>query len=178
MLIEKYLFAVVSLPAGVFQPYSGVKTSILLMDKQLAKKAEGILFVKVENDGFDLGAQRRAIEKNDLTKALYLLQNYKQALNENFNVQDMFHDVEEFKLATIIEKEKIAKNGDYNLTGERYKESIVKQHQKWPIVELREVCEIERGASPRPIDKYITNNSTGVNWVKIGDTKNSDKYIV
>ena len=79
MLVEKYVWAVVSLPAGVFQPYSGVKTSILLMDKTLAKKAESILFVKVENDGFDLGAQRRAIEKNDLTQALIILQKYKQA---------------------------------------------------------------------------------------------------
>ncbi len=43
MLVEKYLFAVISLPSGVFQPYSGVKTSILLMDKQLAKKAESIM---------------------------------------------------------------------------------------------------------------------------------------
>jgi len=83
MLIEKYLFAVVSLPGGIFQPYSGVKTSILLMDKQLAKKAESILFVKVENDGFDLGAQRRAIEKNDLTQALAILQQYKQSLQNN-----------------------------------------------------------------------------------------------
>src|SRR5947209_16158487 len=61
MLIEKCVWAVVSLPAGIFQPYSGVKTGILLMDKTLAKKAENILFVKVTNDGLDLGAQRRAI---------------------------------------------------------------------------------------------------------------------
>ncbi len=38
MLVEEYLVAVVSLPAGVFQPYSGVKTSILILDKSLAKK--------------------------------------------------------------------------------------------------------------------------------------------
>ena len=38
MLVENYLYAVVSLPAGVFQPYSGVKTSIFLMYKTLAKK--------------------------------------------------------------------------------------------------------------------------------------------
>src|SRR6266851_8665469 len=178
MLVEKYLFAVVSLPAGIFQPYSGVKTSILLMDKQLAKKADSILFVKVENDGFDLGAQRRAIEKNDLTKALYILQKYKQSLQENRNFLDVLSSDEESGLATVVEKAKIAKNGDYNLSGERYKESIVRQHQEWPMVELREVCKIERGASPRPIDKYITNDPTGVNWVKIGDTKNSEKYIV
>ena len=38
MLLDNYLYAVVSLPAGVFNPYSGVKTSILLLDKELAKK--------------------------------------------------------------------------------------------------------------------------------------------
>jgi len=54
MVKENYLWAVVSLPAGVFQPYSGVKTSILLFDKELAKKTNKILFVKVENDGFSL----------------------------------------------------------------------------------------------------------------------------
>ena len=63
MLVDNSLVAVVSLPAGVFQPYSGVKTSILLLDKSLAKKTKEILFVKVENDGFDLGAQRRAIDE-------------------------------------------------------------------------------------------------------------------
>ena len=66
MLVENYLVAVISLPAGVFQPYSGVKTSILILDKTLAKKADRIAFFKVENDGFDLGAQRRPIDKNDL----------------------------------------------------------------------------------------------------------------
>ncbi len=59
------LWAVVSLPAGVFNPYAGVKTSILFLDKILAKKTDQVLFVKVENDGFDLGAQRRPIDRND-----------------------------------------------------------------------------------------------------------------
>lgn len=70
---ENYLYAVVSLPSGIFQPYSGVKTSILFMDKQLAKKTDKVLFVEVNNDGFDLGAQRRPIDKNDLPKALELI---------------------------------------------------------------------------------------------------------
>ena len=66
MLVGNSLVAVISLPAGVFNPYSGVKTSILILDRSLAKKAQTIAFFKVENDGFGLGAQRRAIEKNDL----------------------------------------------------------------------------------------------------------------
>src|SRR5258708_1331303 len=66
MLVDNYLYAVVSLPPGIFQPYSGVKTSILLMDKSLARKASSVLFIKARSDGFSLGAQRRPIDKNDL----------------------------------------------------------------------------------------------------------------
>src|SRR6266567_7495057 len=139
MLVEKYIWAVVSLPSGVFQPYSGVKTCILLMDKNLAKKADSILFVKVENDGFDLGAQRRAIEKNDLTQALAILQQYKQVLQNGEAPGLILSSSEVSKMAVIAEKSKIAKNGDYNLSGERYKEIHIRLHQDWPMIELEEV---------------------------------------
>jgi len=76
MLVDTALVAVVSLPAGVFQPYSGVKTSILILDKSLAKKADAIAFFKVENDGFGLGAQRREIDKNDLPETARLLREW------------------------------------------------------------------------------------------------------
>ena len=67
MLVEEYLVAVVSLPGGVFNPYSGVKTSILILDKALARRTDRhIAFFKVEADGYDLGAQRRAVDRNDL----------------------------------------------------------------------------------------------------------------
>ena len=53
MLInDNYLYGVISLPQGVFNPYSGVKTSILLLDKVIAKLTDKILFAKIENDGF------------------------------------------------------------------------------------------------------------------------------
>ena len=74
MLVADCLIAVISLPAGVFQPYSGVKTSVLILDKRLAKMSQHILFLKIENDGFDLGAQRREIDKNDLPLALQTLE--------------------------------------------------------------------------------------------------------
>ena len=67
-LVEDSLVAVVSLPAGVFKPYSGVKTSILFLDKKLAQTKE-ILFLKVTADGFDLGDKRNLIEANDLPEA-------------------------------------------------------------------------------------------------------------
>lgn len=47
----------------------------------------------------------------------------------------------------------------------------------WEIRKLGDVCIVERGSSPRPIEKYQTDSSDGVNWIKIGDTKGVDKYI-
>ena len=36
---------------------------------------------------------------------------------------------------------------------------------------------VERGGSPRPIKKYITDSENGVNWIKIGDASNDSRYI-
>ena len=47
----------------------------------------------------------------------------------------------------------------------------------WELKPLVDVCLVQRGSSPRPIKKYITDSADGVNWIKIGDTKNIDKYI-
>ena len=74
---DNYLYAVVSLPSGVFNPYSGVKTSILFLDREQARKSDKTLFCKVDNDGFDLGAQRRPIDKNDLPEVLKTIKEYK-----------------------------------------------------------------------------------------------------
>jgi type I restriction enzyme S subunit len=47
----------------------------------------------------------------------------------------------------------------------------------WEIKLLSEVCDIERGGSPRPIDSFLTDDPSGINWIKIGDTKGITKYI-
>lgn len=47
----------------------------------------------------------------------------------------------------------------------------------WETKKLVDVCIVERGSSPRPIEKYQTDSPDGVNWIKIGDTKNVEKYI-
>lgn len=49
--------------------------------------------------------------------------------------------------------------------------------QGWELKKLGDVCVVERGSSPRPIQKYQTDSPDGVNWIKIGDTKGVDKYI-
>jgi len=154
LLVEDGLLAVVSLPAGVFNPYAGVKTSILLFDNGLAKKTKEILFLKIQNDGFDLGAQRREIDKNDLPGALEIIKKYKAALKDGKKFE---LNAEQAKIAHLVAKDKIAENGDYNLSGDRYKETVNFANQKWPMVELGEVCEIFNGSRPKggAIDKGI-----------------------
>ena len=40
------------------------------------------------------------------------------------------------------------------------------------------IASIQRGASPRPISQFITNDMDGVNWIKIGDVDKESKYII
>ena len=47
----------------------------------------------------------------------------------------------------------------------------------WEEKKMKDVCRIERGGSPRPIKDFITNDSNGLNWIKIGDTDPQGKYI-
>ncbi len=136
MLVENALVAVVSLPAGCFNPYSGVKTSILILDKSLARQSPTIAFFKVDNDGFGLGAQRREIVKNDLPQARAEIAEYLRRLRARESVEDF-----QPALGLIVPKEKIAANGDYNLSGERYREGGAKTH-KFPLVRIGDVCTV------------------------------------
>ncbi|MFN7221881.1 MAG: N-6 DNA methylase [Burkholderiales bacterium] len=160
MLVENTLVAVVSLPAGCFNPYSGVKTSILILDKSLAKTADTIAFFKAENDGFGLGAQRRAIEKNDLPKVQAELAAYLQALRTKASTESV---LAESSTAQLVAKEKIAASGDYNLSGERYREGGAKTNI-FPLVKLSEVCAV----NPRK-SQLVEKPETRVSFVPMAD---------
>ncbi len=147
MLVEdNYLVGVISLPAGVFNPYSGVKTSILWLDKSLAKKTDKILFAKIENDGFDLGAQRRPIKQNDLPGVFRKLTDYRDKLMLGEDV-----DFENEALVSLVEKEKIAENGEFSLNGERYRTTEVIS-SNYSFAGLGQLCEI-LDSKRKPITK-------------------------
>lgn len=151
-LVENnYLWAVVSLPAGVFNPYSGVKTSILLMDKEIAKKTDNILFVRVDNDGYDLGAQRKQVTGSDVPKVLDFLNDYKKNIYMGETIK--FNE-EDYEFAVLASKCDI-KAKDYILVGERYREKEVYLNAKYPMVELKEVCKFIRGPFGGSLKKEI-----------------------
>ena len=173
LLIEDSLLAIISLPAGVFNPYSGVKTSILILDKSLSKSANEILFIKIENDGYDLGAQRKKIEFNDLPFALQTLNEFKNHLSENKSTETISAEN-----CSVIPKSKILSNDSIILTMDRYKENKNTSSSQYPMVKIADICEIQRGGSPRPIDDYITTAEDGINWIKIGDVSENAKYVL
>ena len=174
MLVEEYLVAVVSLPAGVFNPYSGVKTSILILDKALARRRDHIGFFKVENDGFDLGAQRRKIDENDLPQI-------EQALTDYLKMDEQDKDASELMLnkfigqgsVQIVSKEKIAANSEYNLSGERYRENK-NVGLSFPLVSIgdSELFQIESGGTPKSsVEEYWDG---GIQWATLVDLPPTD----
>ncbi len=158
-LVEDGLYAVVSLPSGVFQPYSGVKTSILLFNNELAKKSKEMLFIKIENDGFDLGAQRRTSAKNDLPQALETLKTWQEEL-----VILALPGIQSLS----VPKSKIAETGDYNLSADRYRVATDYSNAKWPIAKLGEVVlDMKDGGTPsRSKPEYFGGN---VYWAVVKD---------
>ena len=159
MLVDDYLVAVVSLPGGVFKPYSGVKTSILVLDRSLAKRTDSIAFFKVDNDGFDLGDQRRPISKNDLPQAQAELGEYLGSLRAGGHADEL-----RLTLGMVAKKEKIAADGEYNLSGERYRENRARVH-KFPVAKIGEVCTI----NPRKSELANLSPNTPVSFVPMAD---------
>ena len=184
MLVEDYLVAVISLPSGVFNPYSGVKTSILILDKTLARKADGIAFFKVENDGYGLGAQRRPIAENDLPDIARAAREYLDGVSytngakvhESAARYDAGSDQDgseaSWETTLIVSKDKIAESGDYNLSGERYQED--EYVSEWPMVALSnaEVFQIESGGTPKSNVKKYWNG--GIPWITLVDLPPED----
>ena len=140
ILLDESLVAVISLPGGVFNPYSGVKTSILILDKVLAPKTDYVGFFKVENDGYDLGAQRRPVGKDDLPVVADEISEYLRRLRAGDSLDDFAPQT-----GLLVDKDWIADNGDYNLSGERYRENEARS-TVWPMAELRNVAHIESGS--------------------------------
>ncbi|ABL64943.1 N-6 DNA methylase [Chlorobium phaeobacteroides] len=168
MLVDTGLVAVISLPAGVFQPYSGVKTSIIILDKSIAKRSNTIAFFKVDNDGFGLGAQRRVIVKNDLPTVATEIAEYLGRLRRHESVEDL-----QLSQGLIVPKEKIAENGDYNLSGERYRENIASNHS-FPLVYLgnAELFRVESGGTPKSDVEELWNG--GFPWATLADLPSTD----
>ena len=185
-LVEECLVAVVSLPRGVFNPYSGVKTSILLLDKVLARNTDRIAFFKVENDGYDLGAQRHPIEGNELPQVRDEIVAYLQRLRAGEARRDIQSEPTALAAESmaeyvtegsrtidglIVEKERVAGDGEYNLSGERYRIVLVSS-SSWPFVPVEEVFE-------RSVETVLPKTLSGaINYVGLENISQNTGRLV
>ena len=147
LLLAECLVAVVSLPAGVFKPYSGVKTSILLLDRALARRADGVAFLRIANDGFELGDQRRPIEGGQLDQARTEIVDYLRRLRAGESIEGW-----ESALGMVVSRERIATDENCDLSGERYRD-MQTGRSEFPMVPLGEVSTLIRGITFRKSDQ-------------------------
>lgn len=161
MLVENYLWAVVSLPAGVFNPYSGVKTSILFLDRNLARRTDEVLFVKISNDGFDLGAQRKAIDKTDLLEARDAIEAWKTARKKEPETQTA--------MMQAVSRKRLLESPDCNLSGDRHRPIIARRSGKWPTAKIAEIASLLSGGTPAKANGEFWSGS--IPWVSPKDMK-------
>ncbi|MDR0423583.1 MAG: N-6 DNA methylase [Rickettsiales bacterium] len=139
MLVENGLYAVVKLPNGVFQPYTQIGTNIFFIDKRL--KGKSVLFVEVENDGYDFGSNRNPINKNDLPEVIKILDDFKskdELVIENYKVK-----------ALIVKKEEILNRKDRILQRKSYETKEKIDDGKYEMVSLSDILDF-KGKGKRP----------------------------
>jgi len=138
MLVEdQKLDAIVSMPSGVFKPYAGVSTAILIFTKTNSGGTENVWFYDMKADGFSLDDKRTPLDSSK---------------HENNNIPDIlarWHNLEGERERTrtdqsfFVPKAEIAAN-DYDLSINRYKEVIYEEaNHASPQDILRELGELE-----------------------------------
>lgn len=112
-LVENHhLQAVISMPSGVFKPYAGVSTAILIFTKTGAGGTDKVWFYDMKADGYSLDDKRSPIEDNDISDILARFHNLAGEVDRKPTEQSFF-----------VEKSAIVENG-YDLSINRYKEVV------------------------------------------------------
>ncbi len=134
-IIEKHkLEAIISMPNGVFKPYAGVSTAIMIFTKTGDGGTDKVWFYDMTADGFSLDDQRQPIKENDIPDII------KRFNNRNLEEEQKRARTEK---SFFVPKEEIVEN-DYDLSINKYKEIVVKKKEyEDPKVILKRVMDME-----------------------------------
>ena len=122
-LVEEHqLEAVIGLPSGVFKPYAGVSTAILIFSKD--GETDNVFFYNVENDGFTLDDKRMKIEETDLPDII-----------KRWQDKDPVYDADRTQKYFCVPKKDIVTE-DYDLSLSRYKETVYEAPEYDPPSEI------------------------------------------
>ena len=112
-LIENHkLQAVISMPSGVFKPYSGVSTAVLVFTKTGAGGTDKVWFYDMKADGFSLDDKRNPVAENDIPDII-----------KRFHALDAEKERKRTDQSFFVDKADIARN-NYDLSINRYKEVV------------------------------------------------------
>ena len=104
------LEAVISMPSGVFKPYAGVSTAVLIFTKTNAGGTDNIWFYDMKADGYSLDDKRSEVKENDIPDII-----------ERFHNLDAESDRKRTEQSFMVKKDDIVAN-DYDLSINKYKE--------------------------------------------------------
>jgi len=119
-IIENHkLEAVISMPSGVFKPYAGVSTAILIFTKTNAGGTDKVWFYDMTADGYSLDDKRQKVKENDIPDIIERFKNrYSEEEQERGRTEKSF----------FVNKEEIVEK-EYDLSINRYKEIILETLQ-------------------------------------------------
>ena len=124
-LIERHqLRAVISMPSGVFKPYAGVSTAVLVFTKTGAGGTDKVWFYDMKADGFSLDDKRSPVPENDIPDILARFANPEAEAQRARTEQSFF-----------VPKQEIAEN-DYDLSVNKYKQTEYKAVEYPPTSEI------------------------------------------
>ena len=118
------LEAVISMPSGVFKPYAGVSTAVLIFTKTNHGGTDKVWFYDMKADGFSLDDKRSETKENDIPDIITRFQNRDQEENRERTEQSF-----------LVPKEEIVEN-DYDLSINKYKKTEYKPVEYPPTVEI------------------------------------------
>lgn len=143
LLDDNQLEAVISLPSGVFKPYAGVSTAILIFTKGAAGagvSTDKVWFYDVQADGYSLDDKRNEIEANDLPDLIKQYKSYQTAIMDGKSTEQWS---DKKTKAFIVDADDIRAN-KYDLSINRYKEVVYKEESyEAPEVILSKLVELE-----------------------------------
>ena len=117
-IIENHkLEAIISMPSGVFKPYAGVSTAIMIFTKTTQGGTDKVWFYDMTADGFSLDDQRQPVKENDIPDIINRFNN-----RESDEEQKRVRTEKSF----FVPKEEIVEN-DYDLSINKYKEIVVEK---------------------------------------------------
>lgn len=118
------LEAVIFMPQGVFEPYSGVQTGILIFTKTNSGGTGKVWFYNMENDGFTLNKKRDPIDDNDIPDIVARFHNLKEEAKRTRKDKSF-----------LVDKDEIVKNG-YVLSFNKYHERDIVQQEYRPVQDI------------------------------------------